>query len=114
MLSQVLVGRDAAGAVSELLLPEHSPTYVDEYLRMMKACPDAGMRHPVPLHLDPSIERYSKASGHFSHAGIGLRFVYDCPDGELFDIFTTGILSKRACIDLPCIPMSQLQQRLLI
>jgi len=57
----VLVGRDAAGAVSELLLPEHSPTYVDEYLRMMKACPDAG-----------------------------LRFVYDCPDGELFDIFTTG------------------------
>ena len=59
--SAMLLGRDAEGkSCHKLLLEEHSPTNAPEFDRIRQ----------LPL-------------------GAQLRFAYDCPDGELIDIFAT-------------------------
>ena len=58
--SALLLGRSADGrTMHELLVPEHSPTNLSEYERIQRVL--------APSH--------------------GLRFVYDCPDDCLIDIF---------------------------
>ena len=58
----VMLSRDSMGGMqSELMLPEHSPTNLNEYVRMRTV----GKQEPTKV----------------------VKFVYDCPDYEEFNIF---------------------------
>ena len=98
-------GADAAGGtsgpvVAELMVEEHSPTNAAEFARMTQYEASFGAvgERETRFHLlspslafshllSPSLTVAHLLSPFVACAGEGLRFVYDCPDFEQFDIF---------------------------